>query len=149
MVGGDNAFAVELEQFRNYFGATLIDRFDGFDSRFDNAGVADHVGIGKVQDDQIEFVDPLEELIGHFKRAHFRLKIVSRDFRRRNEEAFLAGKWFLDATVKKICDVRIFFSFRDADLFFARLADELAENDFQIRRRKNKWGRKPNVVLGE
>ena len=81
VVGRDDAFSVEVEQLRDNSTTAFINRFDRFDPGFDDTGVTDHIGIGKIQDDQIKFTQAREKLVGHFKRAHFRLQIVSGDFR--------------------------------------------------------------------
>ena len=111
--------------------------------------MTDHVGVGKVQNDQVEFGDVFQQFVGHFGRAHLGLEIVGRDFWRRNQQSFFPGERFFNATVEKISDVRVFLRLGDAQLRFARRADELAKNIFQLFGREDKRRGISNIVLGE
>ena len=56
MVGRDQTCAAERQNlWPRSADDTLIDRFHRFDSGRDHAGMADHVGIGKIQNDQVVF----------------------------------------------------------------------------------------------
>ena len=147
MVGGDNAFAVELEQFRNNSTATFINRFDRFDSGCHNTGVTNHVGVGKVQNDQVKFAKAGEELVRHLKRTHFGLQIVGRDFWRWDQLPLFARKRLFHPAIKEISHMRVFFRFGDAQLRLARHAHQFAEDVFEVFRREDERRRKPNVVL--
>ncbi|MOA51032.1 hypothetical protein D3C78_1741260 [compost metagenome] len=63
-------------------GDAAIQRFDRFHRRIINTGMADHIAVRVVTYDGIVFaaVDGAEQFIGQFRRAHFRLQIVGRDF---------------------------------------------------------------------
>ncbi len=114
-----------------------VDRLHRLDRRRQAAGVADHVGIGVVQDDQVVLagVDRGDDLVGQFRRRHFRLQVVGRDLRRRHHDAVLAGKRLLAAAVEEIRDVRIFLGLGGAQLRAAGVGDDLAE-DFRERLRR-------------
>ena len=59
--------------------------------------MADHVGIGVVQHDDVEAAgaDRLDDLVGDLRRRHLGLQIVGRDLGRRHQDALLAGKYGL------------------------------------------------------
>src|SRR5581483_8065715 len=78
-----------------------------------------------------------------------RLQIVRRDFRRRDYLSIFARKGFLDAAIKEISDVRIFFRFGDAQLRFAGGTHDLAKDVNKIFRREHEWRRISRVVFGE
>ena len=92
--------------------------------------MADHVGIGEVEHDQIVFagVDGADRLVGEFRRRHFRLQIVGRDLGRRHHDAILALVGLLAAAVEEIGDVRVFLGLRHAQLLAAGLGHDLAED---------------------
>src|SRR5207244_3273909 len=77
--------------------------FDSVNCRLELAGVADHVSISEVDDDDVEYaiLDGFHDSVGDSGCGHFRLQIVGGHFRRRNEDALFTGKWLLDAAVKE------------------------------------------------
>ena len=79
MVGSHDGFAVKLEKFGNNSRQALIHRLYSFDSCFDHAGMADHVGIGEIEDDQVVIRHSCEHFVGNFERAHLRFQIVGSD----------------------------------------------------------------------
>ena len=147
MVGGHDGFAVKLEQFGDNSRHAFIYRLYRFDSRFDHAAVADHVGIGEVKYDQIVVRHPREQLLGDFERAHLRFQIVSGDLWRRNQFAVFARKRLFDPSVKKIGDMRILFRLRDAQLPFAGRANDFTQDVGDFFRRENKRRRISHIVL--
>ena len=73
----------------DHFTGTLIYSFTCFDRCLPNPGMAHHIGIGKVQADKIDvtFFQLGDDLVPDLKGAHFRLQVVSGNFRRRAEDA--------------------------------------------------------------
>ena len=71
-----------------------IDRLHRLDGGGEIAGVADHVGVGEIDDDQVELVglDRRDQLVGHFIGRHLRLQVVGRDLGRGHQDALLAGE---------------------------------------------------------
>jgi hypothetical protein len=59
-----------------------IDCFDCTDGGFDLAGVADHVGVGEVDDDDVEgcVVDGFDDGVGDAGGGHLRSEVVGGDF---------------------------------------------------------------------
>ena len=137
MICGDQGLPVEFEQFRNDARATCIDRLNRFDAGFDNTGVADHVRVGEVKDNEIVVRHARKEFFGHFEGAHLGFKVVGSDLGRRNQFPVFSGKRFLDSAIKKIGDMRIFLRLGDAQLPFSGCAHDFAQNVFQVFRREN------------
>ena len=72
MVRCDEAFAVELEKLPHDATNTFIHGFDRLDSGPDDSSMPNHVGIGKVENDQIVIGHARQKFICDFERAHFR-----------------------------------------------------------------------------
>ena len=68
-----------------------------------NSGVADHVAVRVVQDDEVLLVgvDSFNELLGYDRSAHLRLEIVCRHLRRRNQDSVLVLERSFAAALKK------------------------------------------------
>ena len=97
---------------------------------FELAGVADHVGVGVVHDDGVEFVllDGFYDRVGDACGRHFGFQIVGRDFGRRHQDAFFAGEGLFDAAVEEIGDVGVFFGFRAAQILVLNVGEDLRED---------------------
>ncbi len=80
--------------------------------------MAHHVGIGKIADDKIVLLaaDRGDQLVGHLESTHLGLEVIGCHVGGRHQHAILAGKGHLFAAVEEKGDVRIFLSFRDAQL---------------------------------
>src|SRR6185437_1717143 len=70
--------------------------------------------------------------IRQLNRAHLRLQIVGRYFRRRDHDPPLALERRLAAAAEEKADMRIFFGLCDAYLFQPMLRDDLAERVLEI-----------------
>ena len=83
VIGCQEHAAACLAQGRLDLADSAIDRFHGFDCRFQAAGMADHIGVGEIADDQIVFaaLDGADQLFGQLRRGHFRLQVIGPDFR--------------------------------------------------------------------
>ncbi len=81
---------VGRDQQRSTFGAdrgfdpaqTGINGFDGLDRRLNLPGVSHHVGVGKIDDDDIEgsVFDSFDDGVGNAGSAHLRLQVVGSNF---------------------------------------------------------------------
>ncbi len=91
----------------------------GLDRGRPHAGVADHVGVRVVGDDEVVLVpaEGLDERIGDRSGAHLRREVVGRHLAvRRHEDAVLAGKRLLDTAVEEVRDVRVLLGLGDVEL---------------------------------
>ena len=73
--------------------------------------MADHVGVGKVGDDQVEgrVVDGFDDCVADAFGGHFRGQIVGRDFLRLDEDSIFAGEGCFDSSVEEVSDMRVLF----------------------------------------
>ncbi len=99
--------------------------------------MADHVGIGKVQNDRvIGFCpDSSHQLFGYFRGRHFRLQVIGRNLGRGYQNTVFAFENLFFAAVKEEGYMRIFFGFRNAQLFHARPGNNFAKDIWQHLRR--------------
>ena len=70
---------------------TFIDLLNRLDGCLEDAGVADHVRVGEVDDNDIIFAaaDGRVQFLADFGRAHFRLEVIGRYRGRRNQDPVL------------------------------------------------------------
>lgn len=73
VIGSHDALTAKIKKLRNDFPNAFIHRFHRFDPRFQDAGVANHVRIRKIQHDEIVIRHPGQDLVRDWRRAHFRL----------------------------------------------------------------------------
>ncbi len=118
MIGGDQQrTACALDRPRET-PETKVDRLDRLDRRLEVAGMADHIGVGVVEDDDLEAAgrDRFEQPVGDFEGGHLGFQIVGRDLGRRDENALLAGERRLPSAVEEKSNMRVFFGLGDAQL---------------------------------
>ena len=94
-----------------------------------HSGMADHVAVGKVEDDHILLFtsDSLAELARNLNRTHLRLQVVGGNLRRVYKDTVLKFKRSLASAVEEEGHVSVFFGLGDAELTLARLGNGLAE----------------------
>lgn len=129
VVGGDeegSAYAADLVVDAAELG---VYGFDGADGGLELTGVADHVGVGEVDDDDVEggVVYRFDDGVGDAGGGHLRGEVIGRDLLRGDEGAIFAGEGFLDAAVEEISDVGVFFGFGDAKVAEVGLGHEVGE----------------------
>ena len=117
-----------------------VDGFDRHDGGRQAAGMADHVGVGEVHDDQVVFagVDGLDGAVGQFGSGHFGLQVVGRDLGRGHHDAVFARVGCLLAAVEEVGDVRVFFRLGHAQLGAAGVGDHFAEDAVHGHRREQR-----------
>src|SRR6266542_3031389 len=95
--------------------------------------MANHVGIGEVDDEDIKgaICNRLYNRVCDASGAHFRLQVVSGDFRRGHKSPILAGKRLLNSTVEEVSDVSVFFGFGHAQVSHFGLGHDVGQNVFQ------------------
>ena len=151
VVGGQQHRAAHRERLLDDLARTLVHRFHRLDRRVEYAGVADHVAVGKVEDDHVIFaaVQPGEQLVGDQVGAHLRLQVVGRNLRGVDQRAVLARGYRLHAAVEEEGDVRVLLGLGDAQLLQALLGDVFAKGVVEaLRLEGNLYVRHGRVVLG-
>ena len=118
MVGCDQCLAALFQDCIQNAPGAGVDGFDRPDGGAEDARVSDHIGVGKIEDDQVieAFFDPFDHFVGERNGAHFGLQVVGGDFRRRSHDSLLAGVGGFLATVEEVSDVRILLRFGHASL---------------------------------
>ena len=128
---------IMLFDFRNNSAHARINGFHCFDGGIHDAGVADHIAVGKVADDEGILVacNGFDYLIADLFGAHLRDKIVGGELLgRRHQAALFTLADLFHTAVEEECDVGIFFSFGNAELLQPERADIVAQgilNDFR------------------
>ncbi len=84
VISRDQGLPTHHIDFINYSAEIEINRFNCFDRRFDTACMSNHVGIGKIQYDEIKIplIQSIHQSIRHFICGHFRFQIICRHPRR-------------------------------------------------------------------
>ena len=118
VVSGDEDYIVVFDSLSNDFLYTAVDALDSLDDSVIYTCVADHVTICVVQDNEIFLVavDSFDKFLGNDRCAHFRLEVVGRNLRRRNQNSVLVLERSLAAAVEEECHVSIFLSLCDTEL---------------------------------
>ena len=113
--------------------------------------MADHVAVGVVDHDQVValLLDGLDDAVGDFRRAHFRLEVVGGDVRRGDEDAFLALERLFPAAGEEEGDVGVLLGFGDAQLGLALLGQVFAKHIGQGFGLEGAGRRDARGVLGE
>ena len=114
-------------------------------------GVADHVGVGEVDDPEARAVlAPVrDERVGRGARAHLRLLVVGRDVARRGHElALLALVGLLLAAVEEVRHVGVLLGLGDVQLAHAALGERRRERHLGPRGRERDREREVLLVLG-
>ena len=91
----------------------------GLDRRGPHAGVAHHVGIRVVRDDEVVFMpaEGLDERVRDRTGAHLGREVVGRHLAVRwHEDPFLAWERLLDPAVEEVRDVRVFLRLGNVEL---------------------------------
>ena len=126
-----------------------VNGFGRLDCRVEDPGVPDHVPIGVVDHDEVEFAarDFRHQLVGHFGGRHLGLQIVGRHLGRGDQDAFLAvPNIFSFAAIEEERHVGVLLGFGNAKLGHALVGDDLAEN--VVERTLGEQGLKEFVQLG-
>ena len=120
----------------------------GFDRLVELAGVADHVGIGEVDDENIRpaFINRAQQVVRYLEGGHRRLEIVCSDPWRRHQQPLLAGKFFFRAAVEKISYVRVLFGFGKPEVLQAEAREHVCQNVLMLLSPKRDGERKGHVI---
>ncbi len=129
VVGGDEQAAATLADGLVDAAELSVDGLDGADGGLHLAGVTDHVGVGEVDDDDVEggVADGLDDGVGDAGGGHLGGEVVGGDLLRGDEGAVLAGKGLLDAAVEEVGDVGVLLGLGDAEVAKVGLGHEVGE----------------------
>ena len=118
VVGADKHLSVHFFKSFHRTSYAGIYCFHSLDRGFLYTGMADHIGICKVDDDHIIFSgsDGLAKFVADLRSAHLRLEIIGRNLRRFDKDTILAFVRLLYAAVEEEGYVRIFFGLGDTGL---------------------------------
>ena len=111
MIGRDDGDAAFCQHRIHQMAGALVHAFHGGDGGGQGTGVANHVRIGEIDEQEI-VVDgrkPAQRSLGEGSGAHFRGQVVGRHLRRRNYGAALARPGLFAASVEEEGDVRVLF----------------------------------------
>ena len=97
---------------------TSINCFDCFDSCCLYTSMTYHIRVCKIDNDHIIFTrfDCIHQLVTNFRCAHLRLKVISCNLRRFNEDSVFSFVWFFYSTVKEESNMCIFFCLSNTNL---------------------------------
>ena len=136
VVGGDDrATALALDGVENPPAAD-IDGLDGFDGGGENAGVADHVAVGEVDDDHVVNVGvhAPHDFLADFIGAHFGFLVIGTHLGAGDDLAVLEREGRLAIVIEKKCHVRKFFGFGRAELFEVSVGENFAKDVLHLGR---------------
>ena len=138
VVGGDQRDAALGQRRGDDPGGAGVGRLAGGDGRFQHAGVADHVGVGEVDDHEVEAprLDRADHRVGDAGGAHLRLQVVGRHLRRGDQGALLAGEGLLAPAVEEEGDVRVLLGLGGVELGAAVLRDDGGDRLGDVLRRE-------------
>jgi len=110
--------------------------------------VPDHVGVGEVDDDDVEggVVDCLDNSISNTRSGHLRREVVSCHLLRGDEDAVFAGEGLLDASVEEVGDVSVLLCLGDAEIAEVGIGHDVGEEVFH-RLRWNDDGQVDELVV--
>ena len=116
-----------------------VDGLDRRDRSADHAGVADHVGVGEVDDPEggPVLAPAGDELLGNLPRAHLRLVVVGRHVAgARRQFAPLVREGSLFSAVEEVRHVRVLLGLGDVQLRASGRGDQLRERRLRPLRRE-------------
>ena len=138
MISGQQHAAANLAQSDFYLSDSVINSLHGLDRRSEASGMADHVRVGEVTDDQIvrAALNRADKPPGQLWCGHFRLQVVCPYFGRGHHDPVLTLKHLLTATVQEESNVRVFLGFGHTQLGEAHVGNCLPKSIGQIQRRE-------------
>src|SRR5258705_13940915 len=127
-----------------------VDGFYGADGGFHHARVTYHVGVGEVDDDDVEggVGDGFDDGVGYTGGGHLGGEVVGGDLLRGDESAVFAGEGFLDAAIEEVGDVGVLFGLGYAEVAEIGLRHEIGEEIVHRLGRDDHGGLEVFVVLG-
>ena len=133
VVGGDQGDTAHLGGGLHHLAHALVHGLHSLDGGLKDAGVAHHVAVGEVQDDDVVLaaLDALHALVADLVGAHLGLQVVGSHLGGGDQAPVLAGEGLLHAAVEEEGDMGILLGLGDPELGQAVLRDILTENVMQ------------------
>ena len=150
VVGSDQALAAHLEDGINDLAYAVVGSLDGLDSSLEYAGVAYHIAVCEVEDNNVVLAgqDALYAFLGNGRLAHLRLEIVGCNLRGRDQRTILARVLLLNTAVEEERNVGVLLGLGNAELGHAQIGDIFAERVLQaLRLEGNFYARNGSVIL--
>ena len=128
-----------------------VERLDRRDRFGELAGMADHVGVGEIDDVRIVPArrQGADGFLGDLRRAHLRVKVVGRSLPGGDEDALFAGIGLLDAAVEEVGHVRVLLGLGQAQVLDAGRGPHVRENVDEVLRRERRRQAELLLVFGE
>src|SRR6185503_4530698 len=129
VIGGDYHNPATRANRVNHSPQVPVNHFNRFYRRLELPRVTYHIGVGIVHNHHFKFAALYlpYHFVGDRIGAHLRHQIVSRDLRRRNQYALLAGELRFHAAVEKESHVRVLFSRGYAKISEARRRENIGQ----------------------
>ena len=137
MVGSQENDAARVQHRVGDLAHALVNSLDGFDRCVKHAGVADHVAVGEVQDDDVVLaaLNAGLALVGNLVGAHFGLEVVGGNLRAGDDLAVLALAGLLNTAVEEEGHMGVLLGLGNAQLGLAVGGQILAQRVLQLHRR--------------
>ena len=134
MVRADEEDAVHLLDRIDCGADALVNALNCFDGSFEHTCVADHIGVGEVDDDDVVLAgsDGCVQLLADFGSAHLGLQVIGSDCRRRNQGPVLILVGFLDTAVEEEGDMGVLLGLGNPELLEAVLGKIFAQGIFDL-----------------
>ena len=134
VVGGDKGHAAQVRRGLHDLGHAGVHGLHGGHGRVEDTGVAHHVAVGKVQDDDIVLaaLDAANGLFRDGRGAHFRFQVIGCDLGGGDKAPVLPGEDGLLAAVEEEGHVGVFFRLGNAQLGHTQLTEVLAKDILQL-----------------
>ena len=152
MIGGDDHGTTSIIDRGADFTEGMIDRLGRFQCGFEDTGMANHVWVGNVADDQIKGArsDRGSELGGEFRATHLRLQVVGRDSRRCDQHTFFTWERIFAPTIEEEGDMRVLLSLGDAQLLHSARGNHFWQGvGHALRRIRDRRHRQVCSVFGQ
>ena len=129
VVSDDNRLVVGFVGSRHDLIHALVDGYHSLFDCFVDTRVADHIAVGKIDNDKVVFVcaNGFDELIFHLESTHFGLQIIGCYFRRGYEYAVFTFIGRFASAIEEKRDVGIFLRLGRVELLQALAAQIFAE----------------------
>ncbi|MNX92463.1 hypothetical protein D3C86_1246030 [compost metagenome] len=127
-----------------------VQRLDRLHRRPQVAGVAHHVGIGEVHDDDVGLgvLDPLHRHVRHLEGAHLGLEVVGRHLGAGDQDPLLAAVGLLDPAVEEEGDVRVLLGLGGTQLAHPGVGEHRREDAIERLGQEGQRQPEARVVLG-